>query len=156
MNNSDESGVERPVSASELAQMGRCERLVAFEHLHGKRRTKGRQHGLQRGLLAHEQFEREGLQARAADAQRQARHSVANRVFGEASWQTRVLHQFKQRETPNQGLWGRGLIGLYSHAAPAICAWLCRWPVLQKPVRLALGAIAIGLQWWMGRRDRER
>ncbi len=156
MNNSSEPGVERAVSASEIAQMGRCERLVAFEHLHGKRRTKGRQHGLQRGLLAHEQFEREGLEARAADAQRQARHSVATLVFGEASWQTRVLHQFRQGETIGLGLWGLGLIRFYSHAAPAICAGLRRWPVLQKPVRSALGAIAIGLRWWMGQRDGNR
>jgi len=27
------------VSASELAQMGRCEKLVLFEHLHGNRHT---------------------------------------------------------------------------------------------------------------------
>lgn len=156
MNNSDESGVERAVSASELAQMGRCERLVAFEHLHGKRLTKGRQRGLRRGLLVHEQFEREGLEARAADAERQARHSVATLVFGEASWHTRVLHQFKQGATIGLWLWRRGLIRLYSHAAPAICAGLRRWPVLQKPVRLTLSAIAIGLRWWMGRRDRDQ
>lgn len=33
----------RMVSASDLAQMGRCERLVVFEHLHGIRRTAGQQ-----------------------------------------------------------------------------------------------------------------
>ena len=31
---------ERAVSASELAQMGRCERLVLFEHLNGNRRYR--------------------------------------------------------------------------------------------------------------------
>ena len=33
----------RMVSASDLAQMGRCERLVVFEHRHGSQRTAQQQ-----------------------------------------------------------------------------------------------------------------
>jgi len=47
------------VSASELAQMGVCERLVVFEHRYGKRRTMEQQLAIKRGLLAHERFYRE-------------------------------------------------------------------------------------------------
>lgn len=47
---------ERAVSASEPAQMGRCERLVLFEHLHGNRRCARHQFDRARGLRAHEQF----------------------------------------------------------------------------------------------------
>ena len=52
---------ESAVSASELAQMGRCERFVLFEHELGHRRTTQQQRDRARGLRAHEQFYREGL-----------------------------------------------------------------------------------------------
>lgn len=44
------------VSASELAQMGVCERLVVFEHRYGKRRTTEQLQAIKRGLWAHQRF----------------------------------------------------------------------------------------------------
>ena len=44
------------VSASALSQMGVCERLVVFEHFHGKRPTSAQQDALKRGLRAHRRF----------------------------------------------------------------------------------------------------
>ena len=44
------------VSASELAQMGVCERLVVFEKCYGKRRTLVQQQAIRRGQHAHQQF----------------------------------------------------------------------------------------------------
>ena len=46
------------VTASELSQMGVCERLVVFEHRHGKRWSRERKQAVRRGLLAHQQFHR--------------------------------------------------------------------------------------------------
>ena len=60
----------RMVSASDLAQMGRCERLVVFEHLHGSRRTVRQQQARARGLVEHAQFYREGLAASAQAARK--------------------------------------------------------------------------------------
>ena len=82
------------VSASELAQMGRCERLVVFEHVHGGRRTESQQRDRKRGLLAHEQFKHEGLDAMSAVALRRGRCFIATCVFGD-SWQTRSLRRFR-------------------------------------------------------------
>ena len=45
------------VSASELAQMGRCEQLVLFEHRHGHRRLPHQEAARRQGLAAHERFE---------------------------------------------------------------------------------------------------
>jgi hypothetical protein len=140
----------RSVSASELAQMGRCERLVVFEHLHGRRRTDSQQRDRKRGLLAHQMFEQEGLDAMSVDVRRRGRCFIATCVFGEA-WQTEVLRRVRdvvRRPKP----WGRWLIRLYYRTAPGICAVLCRWPVLQRPVRVALGLIAVGSRWWLRRR----
>ena len=55
------------VSASELAQMGRCEQLVLFEHRHGQRRLPHQEAARRRGLAAHERFEKEGLAGHSAE-----------------------------------------------------------------------------------------
>lgn len=47
------------VSASELAQMGVCERLVVFEHRCGKLRTAEQLSAIERGRRAHRRFYRE-------------------------------------------------------------------------------------------------
>ena len=139
----------RMVGASDLAQMGRCERLVVFEHLHGIRRTARQQRARERGLVEHEHFYREGLAA-TAQAARKGRCFIATCVFGEA-WQTEVLHRFRD-EVLRPSAWGRRVIRLYYRGAPSICVVLRRWPALQVPVRMVLGAIAMGLRWWSGSR----
>lgn len=139
----------RMVSASDLAQMGRCERLVAFEHLYGSRRTPRHQRASVRGVVEHERFYREGLAA-SAQAARKGRCFIATFVFGEA-WQTDVLRRFRD-EALRPCAWGRRLIHLYYRGAPGICVVLRRWPLLQIPMRMVLGAIATGLRWWSGLR----
>ena len=47
------------VSASELAQMGVCERLLVFEHQFGKLRSAEQQSAIERGRRAHRRFYRE-------------------------------------------------------------------------------------------------
>src|SRR5574338_139744 len=136
------------VSASDLAQMGRCERLVVFEHLFGSRRTARQQHARARGLVEHEQFYREGLASAQAD--RKGRCFIATCVFGEA-WQTEVLRRFRD-EALRPSVWGRRVIRLYYRGAPGVCVVLRRWPTLQVPVRMVLGAIATGLRWRSGLR----
>lgn len=136
------------VSASDLAQMGRCERLVVFEHLHGRRGTARQRHARARGLVEHEQFYREGLASEQAD--RKGRCFIATCVFGEA-WQTEVLRRFRD-EALRPSAWGRRVIRLYYQVAPGICVVLYRWPPLQVPLRMVLGAIATGLRWWSGLR----
>ena len=135
----------RMVSASDLAQMGRCERLVVFEHLHGSLRTAGQQRARARGLVEHEQFYREGLAA-SAQAARKGRCFIATCVFGEA-WQTEVLRRFRD-EALRPSTLGRRVIRLYYRGAPGICVILRRWPQMQTPVRMVLGVIATGLRWW--------
>ncbi|WP_370452183.1 CFI-box-CTERM domain-containing protein [Dechloromonas sp. CZR5] len=138
----------RMVSASDLAQMGRCERLVVFEHLHGSRCTARQQRARARGLVEHEQFYREGLASAQAD--RKGRCFIATCVFGEA-WQTEVLRRFRD-EALRPSVWGRRVIRLYYRGAPGVCVVLRRLPTLQVPVRMVLGAIAMGLRWWSGLR----
>ena len=53
------------VSASELPQMGVCERLVVFEHQYGMRRLPEQRAAIERGRREHERFYREGRIASA-------------------------------------------------------------------------------------------
>ena len=137
------------VSASDLAQMGRCERLVPFEHRQGSRRTARQQRARERGLVEHERFYREGLAA-SAQAARKGRCFIATCVFGDG-WQTQVLRRFRDVALRSNA-WGRRLIWCYYRVAPGICTCLRRWPVLQVPVRVVVGAIATGVRWWAGLR----
>ena len=72
------------VSASELAQMGRCEQLVVFEHRQGQRRLPHQEAARHRGLAAHERFEQEGLAGHSAGLRHAGRCFVAGLLFGEA------------------------------------------------------------------------
>ncbi len=135
----------RMVSASDLAQMGRCERLVVFEHLHGRRRTARQQRARERGVVEHERFYREGLAA-SAQAARKGGCFVATCVFGE-SWETQELRRFRD-VTLRPSIFGCWAVRLYYRVAPVICIVLRRWPALQFPVQVVLRAIALGLRWW--------
>ena len=136
----------RMVSASDLAQMGRCERLVVFEYLHGSRRTARQQRASVRGVVEHERFYREGLAA-SAQAARKGRCFIATCVFRDEAWQTQVLRQFRDVAL-RRNVWGRRLIWFYYRLAPGICKCLRRWPALQAPVRVVLGMMAACLRWW--------
>ena len=136
------SADDRMVSASDLAQMGRCEKLVVFEHLYGSRPSSHRQRAMARGLLEHEQFYREG----AASAWRKGRCFVSTCVFGE-SWQTWELRRFRDKVLRPRN-WGRRLIWFYYRVAPSICMALRRWPVLQRPVRMVMEVFAVALRRW--------
>lgn len=140
---------QRAVSASELAQMGRCERLVLFEHLHGSRRSDKQQRDRVRGLLAHERFYKAGLAASAATTPRKGRCFIATCVFDEG-WQTGVLRRFRD-EALRPRPWGRFLIKAYYGLAADVCMVLNRWPALKAPARAVLGAIVLGLlRRWPG------
>ena len=65
------------VSASELAQMGVCERLVVFEHRYGRRRTAEQQRAAARGRLAHARF----YQAQYTESARRSGCRVAALIF---------------------------------------------------------------------------
>lgn len=136
------------VSASELAQMGRCERLVVFEQRQGQRRLPHQEAARRRGLEAHRCFEEEGLTARKAGSRHAGRCFVASMLLGEA-WQTQVLRQFRDEVLRPRG-WGRGLIRLYYRGAPGVCVVLERWPVLRRHVRGVLSVIAAGLRLLLG------
>lgn len=83
------------VSASELAQMGVCERLVVFEHRYGKRRTVEQQQAIKRGRRAHARFYRE----RHMDWTRRWRYFIVFLIFGR--WLTLCVAKWFQVRKPH-------------------------------------------------------
>lgn len=138
------------VSASDLAQMGRCERLVVFEHLYGSRRTARQKRARERGVAEHARFYRDGL-ASVVEADRKAVCCIASGAFGEA-WQSDAQYRFAD-ERLQRSAWGHRAIGLYYRMAPGICRALRRWPALQLAVCMVLGTMAMALRWWSSLRE---
>lgn len=126
----------KAVRASDLAQMGVCERLVVFEHRYGKRTTASRRAAIRRGLQEHDRFYRDGVRM----AERKGRCCIATLVFGPGR-ETGALRMFRDRVL-RESASGRWLIAVYYKTAPGGCAVLARWPWLQPLVRTSLRPMA--------------
>lgn len=138
------------VSASELAQMGVCERLVVFEHRHGKRTTTDQRAAIRRGLRAHEQFYRDG---RAAPTTR-GRCFIATNVFGDGP-ETEVLRAFRDRVLRRHPM-GRWLIAAYHRHTPRISLARERQGWAHSMLRMALRPVVSAAALWVkiaGARD---
>lgn len=135
----------RPVTASELAQMGVCERLIAFEHRHGKRSSASQRAARQRGLTEHERFYQEAV--RAFD--KKGHCYIATLVLGEGP-EVVALRSLRDRILP-KGALGRWLISVYDRSAPAVCAVLVRHAWLQPLVRTLIRPVA-----WVAQRALHR
>lgn len=131
----------KAVSASELAQMGVCERLVVFEHRYGKRHTDAQRAAIRRGLKEHDRFFRDGIRM----TETRGRCYLATLVFG-AGPETVVLRRFRDRILRSKAM-GRCLVLMYYKTAPAVCAVLTHWPWLQPLVRALLRPMV----WLAGR-----
>ena len=131
------------VSASELAQMGVCERLVVFEHHHGNHPTQSQRIAIERGLRAHERFYR-GAQASPRGA---GPCFIATLLYGEGS-ETQVLRRFRD-QVMRQWRAGRWLISVYYDTAPSICKLVARWSVGRIVARMMLRPVVWGANRWL-------
>jgi len=140
------------VSASELAQMGVCERLVVFEHRYGWRRTAEQQTAIERGLTAHEKFYRDSH----LNSVRRGRSCTVLRLFG-GGMDTSTLWQVLRRPTfPLAD--GRRLILIWCQMARVIRRWLGRAFRLKSWMNFCLQALdwCIGSHAQIGERRNER
>lgn len=125
----------KTVSATELAQMGVCERLVMFEHRHGQRRTRNQRASIHRGVEEHGRFYRDAVRL----SERKGRCYIATLTFGPGS-ETAALRQFRDRILRPHAI-GRRLIVAYYRTAPAICTVLEHCPSLHTVVKIGLRPI---------------
>ncbi|MGA7951724.1 MAG: CFI-box-CTERM domain-containing protein [Thiobacillaceae bacterium] len=126
----------KAVSASELAQMGVCERLVVFEHRYGKHSAASQRAAIHRGLKEHDHFYRDGVRV----SEGKGRCYIATLIFGPGREAT-SLRMFRDRVLrPNAT--ERWPIGMCYRTAPRVCTALERWPWLQPIARAILKPIA--------------
>ena len=120
------------VSATELAEMGFCEKRVQLAHLYGDQATPEQRQAMARGQAAHQRSLEEGL---AATADR--RCFVATFVFGPDARETQVLRAYRDAVLLRRR-WGRGLVAAYYWVAPVGCRIMARSPVIVAGVRRML------------------
>lgn len=142
----------RSVTASELAQMGMCERLIVFERRHGKRSSANQRAARQRGLTEHERFYQEAVRA----SNKKGYCDIAMLVCGEGP-EVAALRSLREWIS-RKGTLGRWLIGGYCRLAPAVCAVLVRHSWLQPLVRTLIRTVAwvAGCALRLKRGDRDR
>lgn len=127
------------VSATELAEMGFCEKRVLLAHLHGEGLTPAQRRSVDRGRKAHEQFYREGLAA-ASEARADRRCFVATCLYGDSAWQTETLRRFRDKVLLRCHL-GCRVVEAYYALAPGVCRLLVRLPWLRPPVCALVGVL---------------
>jgi hypothetical protein len=110
------------VSASELSQMGACERLVLFEATYGKRMSQCQQEAIGRGRREHDKFFKDALRSQS-DVQTSLSKPwcfCASLAWGPEAPETDLLRRFRDRILRRTGV-GRGLIRVYYSTAPGLC-----------------------------------
>ncbi len=123
------------VSATELAEMGFCEKRVQLAHLYGEQATPEQRRAMARGQADHQRYLEEGL---AATADR--RCFVATLVFGADARETKVLRAYRDAVLLRRR-WGRILVAAYYWVAPAGCRIMARSPAIEAGVRQMLCAV---------------
>jgi hypothetical protein len=120
------------VSASDLAQLGYCERVVHLDWLHGPKRSQAQVAAQDRGNVAHERFYRKSLEvARASHVK--GKCFVATMALGECE-ETRALRAFRDVYLRRSDV-GRWCIGAYYRCSPALCRALETRPAALGVVR---------------------
>ena len=110
------------VSATELAEMGFCEKRVQLAHIYGEQATSEQRKAMARGQVAHQRYLEEGL---AATADR--RCFGATFVFGPDARETQVLRAYRDTVLVRRH-WGRVLVAAYYRIAPSVCRVMERLP----------------------------
>lgn len=131
---------DKVVSASELAQLGYCERKVDFDVAFGPATTTQQRLAQQRGIAAHADFYAEGVLEAGLET---GGCFVATLVLGEGA-ETQALRTFRDQVLCRSRA-GRWLIAFYYRASPPICRWLQERPVavrLIRPLLILMGGLA--------------
>lgn len=108
-------GLRDEVSATELAEMGFCEKRVQLAYIYGAQATRQQRKAMARGQVAHQRYLEEGL---AATANR--RCFVATFVFGPDARETQLLRAYRDAVLLRR-CWGGSLVAAYYLVAPSVC-----------------------------------
>lgn len=139
-------GRQRAVSASELAEMGFCEKRILLAHQHGEQQTAVQRRARTRGNAAHQRYFDQGM-ASATDR----RCFVATCVFGPDAAETQVLRAYRDAVLL-QSRFGNWAVQVYYRLSPGACRLLERCPVAIAVIRFALRILVWCCRWTDERR----
>jgi hypothetical protein len=132
------------VSASELAQLGYCERVAHFDWRYGAKRTAEQVHAQERGNAAHDRFYQDGI-AIARASEKKGRCFVATLALGECA-ETQELRAFRDLYLRRTAA-GRWFIGVYYRSGPVVCDWLGGRSSVLRVVRVCIRLAARAAAW---------
>ena len=159
-NGKQEKRTSKFVSASELAQMGACERYIAFEKRYGKIRSPEQIKAMQRGNNAHDKFHREALTVNPrvrSSLEAKPWCFIASCAFpAPDAPETKTLRAFRDRILRRSQA-GRRLIILYYRWSAPMTRLIGPHPaamavarVLLRPVVMAARLVLKGRSWHEG------
>lgn len=130
---------KKSTTASELAEMGYCEKKMLFEHRLGQRVSRERVLAREEGLAAHSAFHRDAARVAPTLTSSEAKPwcFIASEIFGSAAPETAVLRQFRDGVLRGCAP-GRAFITAYYRHSPGIARWLRHHPVPRVVVRSLL------------------
>lgn len=129
----------RRLSATDLAELGRCERQAMYRyHKHAERVHPALAVARRRGIAEHDRRHQEVISSRS-DATRSDRGPcfIASAIYGPYAWQTEVLRDWRDRALlPTRA--GRILVGIYYRVSPGLAAYLSGMTRTSRLVRAVL------------------
>ena len=126
------------VSASELAQMGVCERLVWFEHRYDRQRTPEQIEAARAGDQAHAEFHRDAMRVVDRDQRVSAKPwcFIASAAFTPMAPETQTLRRFRDRVLRRSPT-GRLVARAYYRLSPPIARHILLYPRL-RPIAVCV------------------
>ena len=127
----------RWTSASELAEMGTCERRILLQSKHGDVKSLAQREAEKRGNAAHAEFYQESFRHAPVTDSSKPWCFIATTLYGPSAPETNLLRMFRDRCLRNFGP-GRRLIRIYYAVSPRICAYLVNRPSARLAARALL------------------
>lgn len=131
------------VSASELAEMGVCERRMVVEQRYGRIFTASQCEDIRRGLHLHAVFD---AQSSGPPSGVRGPCFIATHVFGHSAPQTQVLRRYRDRVLRASALGGWS-VACYYRVAQLVCGWLSHHLYACMSVRMCLGPVVRYGHW---------
>jgi hypothetical protein len=139
---------KQTTSASELAEMGYCEKRMLFEHRLGPRASPAREKARLEGLVAHQAFHRDAVTI-APDVQSSEVKPwcfIASELFGQGAWETDALRMARDRLLRRCAA-GRAFIAVYYRYSPGLARWLRHHRRVRTVARMLLRPVAVAFKW---------
>lgn len=136
------------VSASELAEMGYCEKKMLFELCLGRRISPERMQAQAQGTAAHQQFHRDATVSSPYPRLGNVKPwcFIASELFGPKAAETVLLRQFRDMVLRKYSL-GRAFVRIYYQHSPTVAGWMHRHRFARAVTRAVLRPLVLFLRW---------